>query len=105
VGDISHAEIKRADRPTTLILDEQVERVDERESGFHRAARGDYGAQIQKEWRRFVTKHPLSGALVQMGIHLRGVVDGVTAGQRAPIPEDPAGLSRQHQRGRILSQG
>jgi 3-chloro-4-hydroxyphenylacetate reductive dehalogenase len=86
--------IKRADRPTTLILDHQVQRVDERESGFHRAARGDYGSQIQKEWRRFVPKHPLSGALLQMAFHLRRVMDGVAAGQRAPIPEDPVTLSR-----------
>jgi hypothetical protein len=31
--------LKRVDRPTTKIIDEQVPRVDERESGFNRARR------------------------------------------------------------------
>ena len=86
--------IKRVERPTTIIHDDQVKRVDERESGFHKSARGDYGPHLQKEWRRFVNKHPLSGALVTMGVHLRGVVDGVVAAQKAPIPEDATLLSR-----------
>ena len=86
--------LKRVDRPTTVVRDHEVGRADERESGFHRAARGDYGPQLQREWRRFVAKQPLSGALVQMGIHLRGLVDGLVATHRAPVPEDPAVLSR-----------
>jgi len=86
--------LKRVDRPTTVVRDHEVGRADERESGFHRAARGDYGPQLQREWRRFVAKQPLSGALVQMGIHLRGLVDGLAAAHRAPVPEDPAVLSR-----------
>ena len=86
--------LKRVDRPTTVVREHEVERVDERESGFHRAARGDYGPQLQKEWRRFVAKQPLSGALVQMGVHLRGLVDGLVAAHKAPLPEDPAVLSR-----------
>jgi len=35
--------LKRVQRPTTLILDDKVQRVDERESGFNKAVRGDYG--------------------------------------------------------------
>jgi hypothetical protein len=35
--------LKRVERPTTLIMDDKVQRVDERESGFNKAARGDYG--------------------------------------------------------------
>ena len=33
--------LKRVDRPTTQIDDDQVPRVDEREAGFNRAGRGD----------------------------------------------------------------
>jgi reductive dehalogenase len=86
--------LKRVDRPTTRILDDQVKRVDERESGFNKAARGDYGEGLKKERTRFVAKHPLSGALMQMQIVLREIVDGIVAGQKAPLPEDPALLSR-----------
>ena len=86
--------LKRVERPTTSILDEKVQRVDERESGFNRAIRGDYGEKLKKERQRFVPKHPLSGSLVWMTTHLKDVVDGLVASQKAPIPEDPARLSR-----------
>jgi reductive dehalogenase len=86
--------LKRVDRPTTKILDDQVQRVDERESGFNKAARGDYGEVLKLERMRFVQKHPLSAALMQMQSHLRGIVDGIVAKQKAPVPEDPAVLSR-----------
>ena len=38
--------LKRVERPTTLIMDDKVQRVDERESGFNKAARGDYGEKL-----------------------------------------------------------
>jgi reductive dehalogenase len=86
--------LKRVERPTTLILDDQVQRVDERESGFNKARRGDYGDKIRRERERLVTKHPISASLAWMATHLRGVVDGLVASQKAPIPDDPEQLSR-----------
>jgi reductive dehalogenase len=86
--------LKRVERPTTLIVDDKVKRVDERESGFNKAARGDYGEKLKRERQRFVMKHPLSGALVWMTTYLKDVVDGLVAAQKAPIPEDPEQLSR-----------
>jgi reductive dehalogenase len=86
--------LKRIDRPTTLILDDKVQRVDEREGGFNKARRGDYGEKIRRERERLVTKHPLSGSLSWMAAHLKGVVDGLVASQKAPIPEDPEQISR-----------
>lgn len=86
--------IKRVDRPTTLIKDDEVQRVRERESGFCKAAAGDYGPRLQKEVRRFVPKHPVSGALMSMTVHMRNVVDGIVAAQKAPLPEDPAMIAR-----------
>jgi reductive dehalogenase len=86
--------LKRVERPTTKILDDQIQRVDERESGFNKAARGDYGEVLKMERMRFVQKHPLSAALIQMQGHLRGIVDGIVVKQKAPISEDPAVLSR-----------
>ena len=89
--------IKRVDRPTTTIIDDQVKRVDERESGFCKAARGDYGPRMQKERMRFVPKHPVSGALMWMTVHMKDVVDGIVAAEMAEIqdtmrPEGPAHL-------------
>jgi len=81
--------LKRVDRPTTVIHDDQVQRVDERESGFNRAGRGDFGPHLKKEFFRFVDKHPLSGALIQMGFNLRKCVDGAIAPNMAPLPDDP----------------
>jgi reductive dehalogenase len=86
--------LKRVDRPTTEIIDDQVQRVDERESGFNRARRGDFGPVLKREVVRFVPKYPLSRALVQMQTYLREFVDGLTAAQKAPIPDDPEQLSR-----------
>ena len=86
--------LKRVDRPTTLVREDEVRRVDERESGFNRASRGDFGAYLQKERSRFVMKHPLSGALGQMQLNLVRYVDGEHAPRKAPIPEDPALLAR-----------
>ena len=41
--------IKRVDRPTTIIEESKIKRVDERESGFNRAARGDFGPYLKGE--------------------------------------------------------
>ena len=86
--------LKRVDRPTTTINDAEVKRVRERQAGFCKAAAGDYGATLQKEFRRFVPKHPLSGACSWMRDNMKPFVDGMAAAQKAPIPDDPATLSR-----------
>jgi reductive dehalogenase len=86
--------IKRVDQPTTKIDEAKVNRVRERQAGFLKAATGDYGERLQKEFRRFVPKHPLSGAIAWMRDNMRPFRDGGMAAQTAPIPDDPAGLSR-----------
>jgi reductive dehalogenase len=75
-------------------MDDKVQRVDERESGFNKAVRGDYGEKLKRERQRFVLKHPLSGALAQMQVYLKDIVDGLAAKNKAPLPDDPAVLSR-----------
>ena len=86
--------LKRVDQPTSLVLEDEVQRVDERESGFNRATRGDFGTFLQKERPRMVMKHPLSGALGQMQLNLVNYVDGETASQKAPLPDNPAVMAR-----------
>ena len=71
--------LKRVARPTTLINEDIIQRVREREAGFCKAAAGDYGPKLQKEFKRFVPKHPLSGALSWMRNNMRPFVDGVVA--------------------------
>jgi reductive dehalogenase len=86
--------LKRVDQPTTLVLEGQVSRVRERDAGFCKAAAGDYGPKLQKEFRRFVPKHPLSGALSWMRNNMRPFTDGLVAARKAPIPGDPKALTR-----------
>jgi ferredoxin len=63
--------VKRIDRPTTLILDDEVPRVPKRAAFFERALQGDLGAKAQRERSRFATKHPLAKAMTH---GIRGMV-------------------------------
>ncbi len=76
--------IKRVERPTTAIQDDQIKRVDERESGFNRARRGDFGERLSKEVNRFVPKQPVSGALLWMTSNMVNMVDGLVAFSAVP---------------------
>ena len=67
--------LKRVDRPTTKINEDDIQRMDERRGGFHRAGLGEFGERLQTEYKRFVPKHPLSGALVTMAGALGHMVD------------------------------
>ena len=56
--------VNRVDRPTTLILDDEVPRIPKRASMFDRALRGDLGEKTQKERNRFALKSPFGAGLV-----------------------------------------
>jgi len=86
--------LKRVERPTTLIKDDEVPRLDERQGGFHRSGRGDFGPWLQEEYRRFIWKHPLSAASMAMVRALAALVDGPPGLSRAPLPDDPEAMSR-----------
>ncbi len=86
--------LKRVGRPTTLINDDEVQRVSERDGGFQRAARGEYGPMAQREYDRFMEKYPLSDALLQMSRALAPLVDGVQRAVQAPLTDDPAAMAR-----------
>jgi len=57
--------VDRVDRPTTLIIDDEVPRVPKRASFFDRAIHGDLGAKAQHERSRFAFKHPLATAMLR----------------------------------------
>lgn len=88
LGAFPMEQVKRVDRPTTLILDEEVPQVSKRASFFDRALRGDLGAKAQQERHRFAFKQPhTSGMMASM----RAMV-GRQGG--APNPDaDPAALA------------
>ena len=92
-GRYTNHRLHRVDRPTTLITS-QVTRFDEREHGFFQTLRGDYGPVPQREFLRFVDKYPLSGAIKAVEHHLVEAVDGAVAATKAPLPDDPAVMSR-----------
>ena len=93
LGPYPMEKIKRVDIPTTIITD-TIERLDESETGFNRAERGDWGPMVAEERVRFVMKHPLSAAEVDMTAHMGPIVDGIIADNKAPIPANPELLSR-----------
>ena len=59
-------QVRRVDRPTTLIIDDEVPRVPQRAAFFTRAAKGDLGEKSRRERARFAFKHPLSFSQLQL---------------------------------------
>jgi len=59
-------QVDRVDKPTTLILDEEVPNVSKRAEFFERAARGDLGNKSMVERSRFSFKHPFAQAMVSL---------------------------------------
>lgn len=80
--------LKRVEKPTINITNE-VKRFDEREHGFNRALRGDFGPRVQMERMRMAEKYPLSASLSHLTEKLQHEVDGEIAPEKAPLPEDP----------------
>jgi ferredoxin len=86
--------VKRVDRPTTLILDEEVPRVPKRAAFFERALQGDLGERSRKERTRFAFKTPLSFS--QLGL-IRSMVpfqDGPVVAANQSHFADPAANAR-----------
>jgi reductive dehalogenase len=59
-------QVKRVERPTTLILDDEVPQVSKRAAFFQRALQGDLGDKAKAERKRFGFKTPLSFSLLQV---------------------------------------
>lgn len=73
--------VKRVERPTTLILDDEVPRVPKRAAFFERALQGDLGEKAQRERTRFATKHPLSRSMVNSIRAMVPYQDGIVNAQ------------------------
>jgi len=82
-------QVKRVDRPTTLILDDEVPRVPKRGAFFERALQGDLGPKSQRERGRFSFKHPMSQSLLSTIRSLVPHQDGEVAEQQPTRYSDP----------------
>ena len=86
--------VKRVERPTTLILDDEVPCVPKRAAFFQRALHGDLGERAQAERSRFAFKTPLSFS--QLGM-IRAMVpfqNGDIAQSDSNIYQDPTANAR-----------
>ncbi|MCW5773298.1 MAG: hypothetical protein KIT16_16780, partial [Rhodospirillaceae bacterium] len=86
--------VKRVDRPTTLILDDEVPRVPKRAAFFERALQGDLGDKAKTERSRFSFKHPTSWAQLGMIRSLVRHQDGPVAAADTSRYADPAANAR-----------
>ena len=80
--------VDRVDRPTTLILDDEIPRVPKRAEFFERAARGDLGEKSKVERSRFSFKHPFAQAMVSLIVSMVPEQDGEVS-QEKPGLDDP----------------
>ena len=74
--------VDRVDKPTTLIIEDEVPRVPKRASFFDRAIHGDLGAKTQAERSRFAFKHPLAAAMVKQ-------IGAMVPHQDGPVADAP----------------
>jgi epoxyqueuosine reductase QueG len=86
--------VKRVDRPTTLILDDEVPRVPKRAAFFERALQGDLGEKSKIERSRFSFKHPVSWAQLGMIRSLVPHQDGPVAAADSGRYSDAAANTR-----------
>lgn len=87
--------VPRVDRPTTLILDDEVPRVSKRAAFFDRALRGDLGPKAQKERHRFAFKQPHTAGMMA-SMRAMVPIQGGAANVKATPSDygDPAANSR-----------
>jgi ferredoxin len=87
--------VPRVDRPTTLILDDEVPRVSKRAAFFERAARGDLGPKALRERNRFAFKQPHTAGMMASMRAMVPIQGGEPAADATPADYgDPAANSR-----------
>jgi len=87
--------VPRVDRPTTLILDDEVPRVPKRAAFFDRALRGDLGQKTQGERNRFAFKQPHTAGMMPSMRAMVPIQGGEAAADTAADRfADPAANSR-----------
>jgi reductive dehalogenase len=93
VGPLARLRVRHVDKPTTLVT-ESVQRIDMRDTAYGLAGRGEYGPAVQQGVQRSLPgKYPLSAAQKDVIDHLALCPQNPSAGQIAPIPEDPESMT------------
>ncbi|MFL2541618.1 MAG: Fe-S protein [Candidatus Latescibacterota bacterium] len=86
--------VKRVEKPTTLILDDEVPRVPKRAAFFERARFGDLGAKAEREITRFAYKAPTSRCVRELINALVPHQDGPVANIDTSALQDPEANAR-----------
>jgi ferredoxin len=95
LGDYPMETVKRVDKPTTLILDDEVPQVSKRATFFDRALRGDLGDKSQRERHRFSFKQPHTAGMMPSMRSMVGKQSGLENKQAdTTLYADPAANSR-----------
>ncbi|MCZ6764328.1 MAG: NAD-binding oxidoreductase, partial [Alphaproteobacteria bacterium] len=88
-------QVRRVDKPTTLILEDEVPRVPKRAAFFERALRGDLGPKAQRERHRFAFKQPHSLGMMSAMRHIVPLQGGEPADvDTSAFGDDPAANSQ-----------
>lgn len=82
--------LKRVDRPTTHIFEDEVPRVPSRANMYMRTALGDFSEKATAEADRWSQKHPVSQGIVRPSWAIKPLQDGQPALEIAPDAGDPA---------------
>lgn len=82
--------LKRQPRPTTLIIDEEVQRSPSRAMFYIRAEKGDMGKKAQRERPRWAYKHPLSQGMLRLMWPMAAQQDGDDSIPANAEPQDPS---------------
>ena len=87
-------QVRRVNRPTTLILDDEVPRVPKRAAFFSRAAAGDLGEESRVERTRFAFKHPFAQGMMPLIRKMVPLQDGQVAEAKSASHDDAAANAR-----------
>jgi reductive dehalogenase len=88
-GPYPMEKIKRVEKTTTLILEDEVPRLPKRAGGFARARMGDFGDKAAREISRFASKTPTGTALRALQTALQPYQDGPVKPEVDPSSLDP----------------
>ena len=86
--------VKRVEKPTTLILEDEVPRVPKRAAFFERARFGDLGAKAEREITRFAYKAPTSRCVRELINALVPYQDGPVAKVDTSTMQNPEANAR-----------
>jgi hypothetical protein len=102
LGSIPMHRIKRVDKPTTEIYN-SIKKVKARASALSRAARGELGLKIQKQFLTKSESYPLIGASYAVIRQFAAIEKNEVEAKLNFIPDDPEILSRHIKRTGLLS--